>query len=105
MSAVALEPTQEAQDAWTEDVQRRYYAITLMPNAFINLFDDHVVLHRFTPLAVDRTEVVCEWLFDPDALAGAPDIQPTVELFDRVNRQDFDACERCQRGGKKKSGT
>ena len=82
----------------TEQQQRAYFAITLMPNAFINLFDDHVVLHRLTPLAADRTEVVCEWLFDPDALAARPEIGPTVELFHRVNRQDFEACERCQLG-------
>jgi glycine betaine catabolism A len=77
---------------------RTYYAITLMPNAFVNLFDDHVVLHRFIPHAVDRTEVVCDWLFAPEALADRPDIDPTVELFDRVNAQDFEACERCQLG-------
>ena len=78
--------------------QRTYYAITLMPNAFLNLFDDHVVLHHFTPLAVDRTEVVCDWLFAPEALADGPDIEPTVALFDVVNQQDFAACERCQLG-------
>ena len=78
--------------------QRAYFAITLLPNAFVNLFDDHVVLHRFTPLAADRTEVVCDWLFAPEALAAEPEIGPTVELFDRVNRQDFEACERCQLG-------
>ena len=82
-----------------DDPQRRaYFAITLLPNAFLNLFDDHVVVHRFTPLAVDRTEVVCDWLFAPEALAAQPDIDPTVELFDRVNLQDFEACERCQLG-------
>jgi Rieske 2Fe-2S family protein len=81
------------------DSQRRaYFAITLLPNAFVNLFDDHVVLHHFTPLAVDRTEVVCDWLFAPEALAAQPEIGPTVELFDRVNLQDFEACERCQLG-------
>ncbi len=78
--------------------QRAYFAITLLPNAFVNLFDDHVVLHRFTPLAADRTAVVCDWLFAPEALAAEPEIGPTVELFDRVNRQDFEACERCQLG-------
>jgi glycine betaine catabolism A len=82
-----------------DDSQRRsYYAITLMPNAFVNLFDDHVVLHRFTPLAADRTEVVCYWLFAPEALVEQPEIGPTVELFDIVNKQDFEACERCQLG-------
>jgi Rieske 2Fe-2S family protein len=78
--------------------QRTYYAVTLMPNVFVNLFDDHVVLHHFTPLAPDRTEVVCDWLFAPEALVGAPDIDPTVALFDVVNQQDFEACERCQLG-------
>jgi Rieske 2Fe-2S family protein len=82
----------------TETQQRAYYAITLFPNSFVNLFDDHVVLHRFTPLAAGRTEVVCDWLFAPEALAERPEIGPTVELFDRVNRQDFEACERCQLG-------
>jgi Rieske 2Fe-2S family protein len=80
------------------DTLRSYFALTIMPNAFLNLFDDHVVLHRFTPRAAGRTEVVCEWLFDPDALAAGPELGPTVELFDRVNRQDFEACERCQLG-------
>ena len=78
--------------------QRAYFAITLLPNAFVNLFDDHVVLHRFTPVAVDRTEVVCDWLFAPEVLAAQPEVGPTVELFDRVNQQDFEACERCQLG-------
>jgi glycine betaine catabolism A len=82
----------------SEHERRSYYAITLMPNAFVNLFDDHVVLHRMTPTAVDHTKVVCEWLFAPEALTAHPEIEPTVELFDRVNRQDFEACERCQLG-------
>jgi Rieske 2Fe-2S family protein len=87
-----------ALPALHERDRRSYYAITLMPNSFLNLFDDHVVLHRFTPVAADRTEVVCEWLFAPEALAAQPQIEPTVELFHRVNRQDFEACERCQLG-------
>jgi Rieske 2Fe-2S family protein len=37
-------------------------------------------------------------LFSPEALAAGADIDPTVELFHRVNQQDFDACERCQLG-------
>lgn len=87
---------QAALPALTEPQLRSYFALTLLPNAFVNLFDDHVVLHRFMPLAVDRTEVVCYWLFSPEVLAAEPDISPTVELFDLVNQQDFEACERCQ---------
>jgi Rieske 2Fe-2S family protein len=89
---------QAALPALEEQQLRSYFALTLLPNAFVNLFDDHVVLHRFMPRAVDRTEVICYWLFAPEALAEEPDIGPTVELFDLVNQQDFEACERCQLG-------
>jgi Rieske 2Fe-2S family protein len=56
-----------------------------------------VIIHRFTPLAPDRTSVVCDWLFAADAVAG-PGFDPTdsVELFHRVNEQDFAASEWCQ---------
>ena len=78
----------------TEEQDRRYYAITIKPQVFVNLVPDHVIVHRMTPLAPDRTVVECDWLFAP----GVTDIDASVELFDRVNRQDFEACERTQPG-------
>jgi len=79
-----------------EEHDRRYYAITVRPQAFINLVPDHIIFHRMIPLAVDRTVVICDWLFAPDVLAAGVDVAASVELFHRVNVQDFDACERCQ---------
>jgi glycine betaine catabolism A len=79
----------EAQD-------RRYFAITVKPQVFINLVPDHVILHRMFPLAADRTLVECDWLYLPHVVGEGRDVSRSVELFDRVNRQDFDACERCQ---------
>jgi glycine betaine catabolism A len=75
---------------------RRYFAITVKPQVFINLVPDHVILHRMYPLAVDRTVVECDWLYLPEVVASGRDLDRSVELFHRVNRQDFDACERCQ---------
>jgi Rieske 2Fe-2S family protein len=75
---------------------RRYYAITVRPQMFLNLVPDHVIAHRMFPLAPDRTIVECDWLFARDVVDAGHDLSPSVELFDRVNRQDFDACERCQ---------
>jgi Rieske 2Fe-2S family protein len=63
---------------------------------FINVVPDHVILHRMYPLAPDRTIVECDCLYRPDVVAGGKDLTASVELFDWVNRQDFDACERCQ---------
>lgn len=77
--------------------ERRYWGITLHPGTLINLLPDHVVVHRFRPVAVDRTAVTCDWLFAADVVAQpAFDPADTVALFDAVNRQDFEACERCQ---------
>ena len=35
----------------TDEQDRRYYAVTIRPQVFINLVPDHVILHRMTPLA------------------------------------------------------
>ncbi|HEU5266166.1 MAG TPA: aromatic ring-hydroxylating dioxygenase subunit alpha [Jatrophihabitans sp.] len=75
---------------------RRYYAITVRPQVFINLVPDHVIWHRMFPLAADRTVVECDWLYLPDVVAAGKDVGRSVELFHRVNQQDFTACERCQ---------
>ena len=75
---------------------RRYYAITVRPNVFISLVPDHVIFHRMYPLAADRTVVECDWLYVPEVLERDMDLKRSVELFHRVNMQDFDACERTQ---------
>ncbi|MBN9757636.1 Phenylpropionate dioxygenase large terminal subunit [Pseudonocardia sp. Ae406_Ps2] len=80
----------------TQEQDRRYYAITVRPSVFINLVPDHVVFHRMFPLTPERTLVVCDWLYLPEVVDSGADIDRSVELFHRVNVQDFDACERCQ---------
>jgi glycine betaine catabolism A len=90
----------------TDDQDRRYYAITVRPQVFVNLVPDHVIWHRMYPMGPDRTVVECDWLYAPGVVAAATgdDADPelaarldaSVELFHRVNAQDFEACERCQ---------
>lgn len=79
-----------------EEQDRRYYAITVRPNVFVNLVPDHVILHRVFPLAEDRTVVECDWLYAPEVVASGADVSKSAELFHRVNVQDFAACERTQ---------
>jgi len=80
----------------SQDQDRRYYAITVRPQVFINLVPDHVVFHRMFPLTPERTLVICDWLYLPEVVDSGANIDRSVELFHRVNLQDFDACERCQ---------
>ena len=80
----------------TDEQDRRYFAITVKPTVFINLVPDHVIFHRMYPMAADRTVVECDWLYTGEVVGSDHDMYRSVELFHRVNEQDFAACERTQ---------
>ena len=84
-------------DLRPEDL-RRYYGTLLMPNVFLNLLSDHVVIDSFQPLGPELTSVTCDWLFDPEVMSRA-DFDPTdaVEVLELVNRQDWEVCELVQK--------
>ncbi len=70
--------------------------MTVRPQVFVNLVPDHVIVHRMFPMAEDRTVVECDWLYPPEVVESGADLSKSVELFHRVNAQDFEACERTQ---------
>lgn len=77
--------------------QRNYYGIVLLPNVFLNLLPDHVVVHTLWPQNEGHTRIVCDWLFDPDAMKEERfNPMDAVEIFDLVNRQDWEICELTQ---------
>jgi len=77
----------------------RVYYYTLFPSAFLSLLPDYVLLHRLQPLAIDRTRIVCEWFFHPEAIAAPGfDPQPAIAFWDLTNRQDWELCANAYRG-------
>jgi Rieske 2Fe-2S family protein len=100
--------TLSGQAAWAQplgplaaDDLRRVYYYSVFPNLFLTLLPDYAMWHTLQPLAVDRTRVVCEWLFAPEAAAaGAAGSGPedAVAFWDRTNRQDWHVCEQAQQG-------
>jgi Rieske 2Fe-2S family protein len=74
-----------------------YY--TVYPNLFLSLHPDYVMTHTLWPLAVDRTQVICEWHFHPTEMAKtdfrADDV---VEFWDQTNREDWGISELGQKG-------
>jgi Rieske 2Fe-2S family protein len=78
-----------------DDDDRKYYGMVIRPNCFLSLLPDHVIAHRFEMLSPETTRVVCEWLFPPETVAEY-DMSDTVDLFHRVNVQDFAVSELCQ---------
>ena len=81
-----------------EDI-RRYYGFFAMPNAFVNLLSDHVVIDAFQPLGPALTRITSAWLFDPGVMSRSDfDPMDAVEILDLVNRQDWVVCELAQQG-------
>ncbi len=73
--------------------------IAIFPNVLVSLHPDYVMTHVLTPLAPDRTRIVCEWHFAPeDAASDEFDPSFAVDFWDVTNRQDWLACESVQRG-------
>jgi Rieske 2Fe-2S family protein len=71
----------------------------LFPNTLISLHPDYVMLHTLWPRAFDRTEVVCEWLFEPATMeAEGFDPSDAVGFWDQVNREDWHVCSLTQKG-------
>ena len=78
---------------------RLFFAVILRPNALMILMPDHVVVFRLEPLGAARSKVVVDWLFTAaETEREGFDPSDSVELLDVTNRQDFDACQRCQIG-------
>lgn len=85
-------------DLPVEETRRAYY-YSFMPNMMLSIHSDYVNYYLVSPVAVDRTRVVSEWMFNP-ANTGRPDFNPddAVGMWDVTNRQDWAICERSQLG-------
>jgi Rieske 2Fe-2S family protein len=80
------------------DVRSILYFL-IFPNTLVSLHPDYVMLHTLWPKGPGRTEVVCEWFFEPEAIAAAGfDPSDAVEFWDQVNREDWEVCSLTQRG-------
>ncbi|MCL1463199.1 aromatic ring-hydroxylating oxygenase subunit alpha [Argonema galeatum] len=81
-----------------EDLQRVYY-YSIFPNMLLSLHPDYVMVHRLWPQSPNRTQIICEWLFDPDAMKQPSfNSRDAVEFWDITNRQDWQVCELMQTG-------
>ncbi len=79
-----------------------YYVI--YPNLFVSLHRDYVLSHTLVPRSPTHTEVTCHWLFHPEQVAD-PKFDPSdaIEFWDLTNRQDWELCERTQRGARSRA--
>ena len=85
-------------DIGSEDHARVFY-YSIFPNMLLSMHPDYVMVHQVWPLAPERTRIVCDWFFHPDAFERA-DFHPedAVEFWDVTNKQDWHVCELSQQG-------
>jgi Rieske 2Fe-2S family protein len=82
-----------------EDERTRHKGELIYPNLMLSLSREHAAAFRLWPLSAERTLIVCEFLFHPDAIGKADfDPEDVVRFWDITNRQDWDICARVQRG-------
>ena len=81
-----------------EDHHRVFY-YSIFPNMLLSMHPDYVMVHQVWPQAPDRTLIVCDWFFHPDAFARE-DFKPNdaIEFWDLTNKQDWHVCELSQQG-------
>jgi Rieske 2Fe-2S family protein len=83
----------------TAEERARVYYYTVFPSAFVSFHPDYLLVHRAKALAIDRTRIVCDWYFHPDAIAAPGfDPQPAIAFWDLTNRQDWELCANAYRG-------
>ena len=82
-----------------DEKQRKVYYLTLFPNVFLSPHPEYVLVHRLDPLSPDRTRIICEWLFHPEAMTQSGfDPMRAVEFWDVTNREDWHVSELSQLG-------
>jgi len=82
------------------DYQQVFY-YSIFPNMLLSLHPEYVMVHQLWPQSPERTLIICDWLFHPDAArAGQAVYNPddAIEFWDMTNKQDWHVCELSQQG-------
>ena len=82
-----------------EEAKHRVFYYSIFPNMLLSLHPDYVMVHQLQPESPERTLILCDWFFHPEAFKRS-DFNPddAVEFWDKVNRQDWHVCELSQHG-------
>jgi Rieske 2Fe-2S family protein len=82
----------------SSDLQRVFY-YSIFPNMLLSMHPEYVMVHQLWPQAPDRTLILCDWFFHPDAFARDDfRADDAIEFWDMTNKQDWHVCELSQQG-------
>ena len=85
--------------AGEQEGKDRVFYYSIFPNMLLSMHPEYVMVHQLWPQAPDRTLIVCDWFFHPEA-AKRGDFNPddAIEFWDVTNKQDWHVCELSQQG-------
>ncbi len=83
----------------TAEDRRRVYYYVVFPNLFFSLHPDYLMVHRCWPTSPTHSRIENEFYFPPQAMDD-PTFDPTdaIDLWDEINRQDWEVCALAQQG-------
>jgi Rieske 2Fe-2S family protein len=79
----------------------RVFYYSIFPNMLLSLHPDYVMVHQIWPNSPERTLILCDWFFHPEAAGVSdPSYNPddAIEFWDMTNKQDWHVCELSQQG-------
>jgi glycine betaine catabolism A len=84
-----------------QEGKERVFYYSIFPNMLLSMHPEYVMVHQLWPRSPERTLIVCDWFFHPDA-AGVTDPRynpdDAIEFWDVTNKQDWHVCELSQQG-------
>jgi glycine betaine catabolism A len=85
-------------DFGNEDFRFVFY-YSIFPNMLLSLHPDYVMVHQLEAQSPERTLLLCDWFFHPEAFKRSDfDPDDAIKFWDMVNRQDWHVCELSQQG-------
>ncbi|MBL8954204.1 MAG: aromatic ring-hydroxylating dioxygenase subunit alpha [Myxococcaceae bacterium] len=97
--STSMSPPRSPLPGLNDEQRRHVYYYALLPNLLLNLHPDYGVAFRMNAAAVDRTEVVCEWLMHRDEVARPGfDASDAIDFWHQTNLQDWELSDLAQAG-------
>jgi Rieske 2Fe-2S family protein len=77
----------------------RVFYYSIFPNMLLSMHPDYVMVHQIWPQSPERTLILCDWFFHPEAFARDDfRADDAIEFWDMTNKQDWHVCELSQQG-------
>jgi Rieske 2Fe-2S family protein len=82
-----------------QEGEERVFYYSIFPNMLLSMHPEYVMAHQLWPQSPERTLIVCDWLFHPEASERDDfNADDAIEFWDMTNKQDWHVCELSQQG-------